>query len=121
MPKVRPLFRCCIAICLLIFGVSVGYAQQRSAIDKEHTKWIDDVMREIQTIKPGMTRDDLQKLFVEEGGRSTRMHRKYVYKSCPYIKVDIDFVPSDEDKWAEKPEDKIAGISHPYLESTISD
>jgi hypothetical protein len=80
----------------------VGYAQQPSAIDREHTRWILQVMRNIQTTKPGMTRDDLRKIFVEEGGLSTRT---YVYKTCPYIKVDFGFSASDKEQSAEKPED----------------
>ena len=65
----------------------------RGSIDQEHTKWIDQVMRSIATIKPGMTRRDLFPVFTEEGGLSTRTHRRYVYKHCPYIKVDVEFSP----------------------------
>jgi hypothetical protein len=110
-----------VGISLLVLWMSVSHAQQVSAIDEEHTKWIDEVMRTIHTIKPGMTRGDLEKVFVHEGGLSTRSHQKYVYKGCPYIKVDVDLAPSDEDRWTEKPEDKVVGISRPYLEYTISD
>ncbi len=94
---------------------------QSSVIDQEHTKWIDKVMRTIQTIKPGMVRGDLKKMFAEEGGLSARRQRKYVYKTCPYIKVDVEFAPSDNDMSTEKPEDKIVSISRPYLEYSIMD
>ncbi len=110
-----------IAICLLISAMSVAYGQQPSAIDKGHTRWILQVMRKIQTIKPGMTRGDLRKIFVEEGGLSARTQRKYVYKTCPYIKVDIEFSPSDNDRSTEKPEDTIVSVSRPYLEYSVMD
>ncbi|HEV2697077.1 MAG TPA: hypothetical protein VGU90_03725 [Terriglobales bacterium] len=94
---------------------------QQSASDEEHRLWIGEVMQRISTIQPGMTRGDLGSVFVEEGGISTRTQRKYVYKSCPYIKVDITFAPADKDQWTERPEDKIISISRPYLEGVIVD
>ena len=97
-----------------------------SQIDQEHTNWIDQVMRSISTIKPGMTRDDLLKIFTEEGGISTRTQRKYVYKHCPYIKVDVEFSRvndngAGQDARTESPEDRIVKISRPYLEYSIAD
>ncbi len=95
-------------------------ARNDASIDREHTQWVDQVMRSISTIKPGMTRKDLLRIFVEEGGLSTRSHRQYVYKHCPYIKVDIEFSPAD-DQPKESSNDKIVKISRPYLEYAIFD
>jgi hypothetical protein len=98
----------------------------RTQADEEHTKWIDYVMRSIATIKPGMTRKDLFRVFKEEGGLSTNTQRRYVYKDCPYIKVDVKFSPvgdtgMDQTPGTENPADKIVEISRPFLEYTISD
>ena len=94
-------------------------------IAQEHTQWIDHVMRSIATIKPGMTRRDLFTVFSEEGGLSTSARRRYVYKHCPYIKVDVEFSPADvdasPDATTENPDDKIVKISRPYLEYSIMD
>jgi hypothetical protein len=90
----------------------------------EHTRWIADVLREIQTLKPGMTREDLLKIFTEEGGLSNRFQRRYVHRDCPYIKVDFKFDPAPEshdEKFKEHPRDKITQISTPFLEWTIHD
>lgn len=43
----------------------------------------------MQTFKPGMTRADLLKVFMEEGGISKRTWRRYVYRRYGYIKVDV--------------------------------
>ena len=96
-------------------------ARGRGPIDQEHTNWINHVMRSISTIKPGMTRKDLFTVFTEEGGLSTRTRRSYVYKYCPYIKVDVEFSPADIDAYphaaaTENPEDRIVKLSRPYLE-----
>jgi hypothetical protein len=100
-------------------------ARGRGPIDQEHTNWIDHVMRSISTIKPGMTRKDLFTVLNEEGGISFRTRKTYVYKHCPYIKVDVEFAPADEDRnpdaVTENPEDKILKISRPYLEYSHMD
>lgn len=97
--------------------------QRSSEIDLEHTKWIDSVIRSILTIKPGATRKDLLGVFTEEGGLSTRTQRTYVYKRCPYIKVDVRFAPigNEDDGVAKMPEDKIVAISRPYLDYAVVD
>jgi hypothetical protein len=70
-----------------------------------------------------MTRVDLLKVFREEGGLSTRTQRRFAYRDCPYIKVDVEFEPvgEPEDKLSQLPEDKIIKISKPFLEWSIID
>ena len=89
----------------------------------EHTEWIAKSLKEIESVKVGMTRVDLLKVFKEEGGISTRTRRRYAYRDCPYIKVDVEFeaVGEPEDKLSQNPRDKLIKISKPFLEWTISD
>ncbi|MCH8044489.1 MAG: hypothetical protein IID44_12290 [Planctomycetes bacterium] len=89
----------------------------------DHGKWLASSLREMQTIKPGMTRGDLLKVFKEEGGISTRTQQRYVYHGCRYIKVNVTFdaVGSPEDKLTPLPEDRIRKISKPFLEWSIID
>ena len=70
-----------------------------------------------------MARKDLLDLFQTEGGIFTRTSRKYVFRECPYIKVDVKFEPvgSPEDNLKEYSDDKIIKISKPYLEKPIID
>jgi hypothetical protein len=107
----------------MVLGQEIAKPAQRgSEVDREHTEWIDSVMRSIQTIKPGATRKDLLRLFMEEGG-FYRNHRTYAYKQCPYIKVDVDFAPAERKSngLKEMPQDKISAISRPYLDYFITD
>jgi hypothetical protein len=90
-----------------------------SQIDPEHTAWIAGVMNATQTITVGMSRSDLMKVFTTEGGLSTTSQRTYVYRRCPYIKVDVKFAPSSREK--ELPTDKIVEISRPYLAWSVMD
>ena len=84
---------------------------------------IGNVLKECQTIKAGMTRAKLSKVFNTEGGLSTAKHRTYVYHDCPYVKVDVDFNLSDpkQDVLDERPTDTIAKISKPYLDWSVGD
>ena len=88
----------------------------------EHTEWIAKSLKEIESVKVGMTRADLLIVFKEEGGLSTRTWRRYVYRDCPYIKVDVEFEPvGAENKVSQSPRDKIIKISKPFLEWSIID
>jgi hypothetical protein len=76
-----------------------------------------------QQIKPGMTRADLLKGFTTEGGLSTARHRTYVFRSCPYIKLDVDFTSSvpGQDSPDEQSGEVITHVSKPYLDWSVGD
>jgi hypothetical protein len=94
-----------------------------SRVTDEHTEWIMKILKEIESVKAGMTRADLLRVFKEEGGISTRTRRRYVYHDCPYVKVDVEFEPvgEPENKLRQSPRDKIIKISKPFLEWSIMD
>lgn len=79
--------------------------------------------------KPGMTRQELLKIFTTEGGISTGLHRTFVSRDCSYFKVDVDFKAvgrphSDKDGRVTLVEDKrdiIAKVSRPYVQFSVFD
>ena len=95
------------------------YQQKSSDLDREHYAWVSSALRDMETIKVGMMRSDLMKVFTNEGGLSTTSQRTYVYRQCPFIKVDVKFAASRRDE--ELPTDKIVQISRPYLAWSIAD
>ena len=88
-------------------------------VDQEHAAWVASVLRATQTIKAGMTRSDLVKIFTTEGGLSTSFQRTYVYRECPFIKVDVKFTVSSHGQ--ELPTDKVGEVSRPYLAGSVMD
>ncbi len=88
-----------------------------------HSEWVARSLSAIQNLKVGMTRRDLLKLFTVEGGQSNRTSRTYVFRECPYIKVDVGFEPvgAPQDKLKENMEDRIVRVSKPYLEQSVID
>jgi len=98
-------------------------AGKLAKVPPENKQWIADSLLEMQSIKRGMTRDQLLQVFEEEGGLSTRTQRRYVYRDCPNIKVNVRFeaVGDPEGNSSNAPNDKILEISQPFLEWTIID
>ena len=113
----RPLVA--VAIILLPLALFANSPQY----DADLTKKMEKVIREVEQIKVGMTRAELLKVFTTEGGISNAKHRTYAHRSCPYIKVDVDFALSEpkQNVIEERPMDTIIKISKPYLDWTVID
>jgi hypothetical protein len=123
MLKIRN--QCALALCLssLLAQFHHPILLVQSHHSEGHVDWVAEVLTRMQTVKPGMTRDALLKVFTTEGGISTALHRTFVSRDCPYFKVDVDFKPvgrPDRDRKGrvtrrEDPGDIIVTISRPYL------
>lgn len=113
-------FACFVFICVVCVGaLAQNEVQPKTASsDQEHSAWIVNVLHAIETIKPGMIRSDLARLFTTEGGLSTFAQSTYVYRQCPYIKIDVTFSTSGKQ---ELPTDKILEVSRPYLAWRVAD
>jgi hypothetical protein len=117
-------------ILVSVIGLS-GIGAKRSVENyqeaEDQTAWVSRSLKQMQTVKVGMTRADLLKVFTTEGGLSTRLWRTYVYKQCPYFKVDVEFrAVGTRDKRGrvgidESDDDVITKISKPYLAWTVAD
>src|SRR6266478_3326498 len=96
---------------------------------QDHVAWVAQALKQMQTVKPGMTRSDLLKVFTTEGGLSTGLHRTFVSQDCPYFKVDVEFEavgrPSRDANGrvtlVEGSQDIIVKISRPYLQFSHAD
>ena len=91
--------------------------------------WVADSLNRMLAIKPGMSRDQLMRVFSIEGGLSTALKRTFVSRDCPYFKVDVTFRRAanrgnngDPDEWVrELDNDVITSIFRPYLQFSIMD
>ena len=112
-------------LCLVLvssFFLMSPYSFSQSTGDPDHIKWVESSLKEMETVKVGMTRSDLLKVFREEGGVSTRKQRTYAYRLCPYFKVTVEFKPvGDERAFRESADDEIVKISGPFLQRMIID
>jgi hypothetical protein len=120
-----------IAVFVLVsaIGICAASSASQSACVQQHEVWVGHALEKMETIKPGMTRDDLLKVFRTEGGLSTGLHRTFVSRDCAYVKVDVEFQAlSRPDRnnegrvtLEESPGDIIVKISRPYLQYSITD
>jgi hypothetical protein len=96
-------------LVLVILPASLTLSRpKRKSASMSHTEWIGSVLREINTIKVGMKKNDLLKDFVPDGGLASGW--TFQYRDCPYIKVDVEFEG-----------DTIMKLSRPYLANPTLD
>lgn len=122
----------CVAVIALLFGsigILSGQAGGSARATPESTAWVASALSEMLTIKPGMTRGQLLTVFTTEGGISTRLHRTFVSRVCPYFKVEVEFRPEGQTARdregrllaGEDARDVIEKISQPFLQFSHMD
>lgn len=88
--------------------------------DGGHQKWLAERIAEAKTIKPGMSRAALLKVFDVEAGFQSMLPTRYVLKSCPMIKIEVRFQPGigGQSTGVIEP---IGTVSRLYLDNVITD
>jgi hypothetical protein len=121
------------SLSILFVGSSASVRPMQPASQEpcaqDHNAWVRDALKKMQSIKPGMTREELLKVFTTEGGLSTGLRRTFVSRDCPYFKVVVEFKAaarpgSDTAGFVTLPEDNrdiIVKVSQPYLQFSIAD
>ena len=111
----------------LISLSSVQARVRQTTASQDHVAWVAEALKRMQTIRPGMTREDLLKVFTTEGGMFSERRRTFVSRDCPFFKVDVLFdavaprANGGRVTFEELPQDIIVRISRPYLEFRVSD
>ena len=128
--------RLLLLVALILLTVIIGIIQvpplsktTTGRTNDQHIDWVKNSLLKIQTIKVGMTRGRLLEVFTTEGGLSTGLQRTYVFRECPYIKVNVKFTAvgrpeRDTDGRVTLEEsnlDVIKEISAPYLAWSVAD
>jgi hypothetical protein len=123
---------------LLLFGLIAtcipSWLQSKQAAGQDscalkNEDWVRDVLAKMETIRPGMTRGELLKVFRTEGGLSNGLERRFVSRECAYFKVDVEFEAvgrpgHDSDGRVTVEEDSrdiVVEVSRPYLQFSIAD
>jgi hypothetical protein len=107
-----------LADLLLTAGAAPGQGWPPTKEEVGHEKWLVERMQEATSIKTGMSRADLLKVFGADGGLQSIPPERYVLKSCRYIKVEVQFRLGSPRPLAHIPPDEqivILKISAPYL------
>jgi hypothetical protein len=120
--------------CILLEAEDFRAAVARAAEIETNNSWVTfrslagNLMEKMETIKPGMTRWDLLKVFRAEGGPPTRpamglRRSTFVSQDSPYFKIDVEFesvarpdLGSAVGFSAEDNRDVILKVSKPYVQ-----
>jgi len=110
-------------------GTAIAAGSGSTCAPADHLAWVTEALKRMQTIAPGMTRNDLMRVFTTEGGLSTPFQRTFVSRDCPYFKVDATFRRASqrhpeegrERLLSEYGDDVIATVSRPFLQFSIMD
>ncbi|HEY8228736.1 MAG TPA: hypothetical protein VIG25_25950 [Pyrinomonadaceae bacterium] len=124
-------------VCSLL--IVTGPTPRLPQMDPNHDQWLQERYFEATSIKEGMTRADLLKVFRMDGGIQLLLPTRYVLKDSNFIKVDIEFdvpagqriVPDDSRfemrdssenfQFVSNEKLKIKRISKPYIEPFAND
>jgi hypothetical protein len=105
-----------IVALLTIAPIHSGTPETKNKCADSHCEWVENSLKEMQTIKEGMTRRQLKSVFMEEGGTFNRFGRSYIYRKCQFFRVSVKFKPvGDLKNHSESPDDMITEISEPFL------
>jgi hypothetical protein len=86
LPKVSLL----LDLWVVLFSASRGPSSAVPALDNACAV-VPDGLKEMDGLKPGDARDQLDGSFALEGGLQSRSKSGYAFKKCRHIKVDVEF------------------------------
>jgi hypothetical protein len=102
---------------LLIAGLSLSPAgKQEDCPSAALNTCLSSALSGIAGIKPGMTRQDLLKVFEPSGGFYPSPGT-YQYRKSPYIRIDVEFSPASGETsgGTQSARDVIKSVSRAYL------
>lgn len=86
---------------------------------------VQQALQAVNGIQRGMKRRDLEKEFRLDGGPifNSVAYQIYVYRPCPYIKVEVGFERvDDKGNWAMGgPNDVVKYVAHPFIDYPVMD
>lgn len=85
--------------------------------------WLEQRLKEAESIRMGNTHAELVKLFRVDGGLSSVTRHRFVLILCPYIKVDVEFEdkPGVKARYPVPDTARVVSVSKPYFEREFLD
>jgi hypothetical protein len=65
-----------------------------------HCEWLAKIIREVEAVKVGMTRKDVEKVLQEEAGGQVQRRKslRYQHPDCSYVKLIVTFEAAKDEK-----------------------
>lgn len=112
-----------VIVGLLVILAPGIHSGTQTANDQANQRWLEERYKEATSIKAGMTRADLLKLFEEDGGLQSIPASRYVLKCCQLIQIEVKFDSGYGVNYKPTPDEnlKIVEVSRPYLQRMAAD
>jgi hypothetical protein len=117
-----------VACCVAAVSTALLYAQSQAPstkADADRAAWVENCLKDFETIKPGMTRGDIEKKLRMDGGLHTPLEVRFVHPACQLFKIDVQFDfkrdAADQGRAIWGKDDKATKVSKPYIERPIGD
>ncbi len=89
-------------------------------VSKEHNAWVEKCLKDFESIKIGMTRKEIDKVFPLAGGIQSASPGRYIHPTCPYFHIDIEFDfkrdKANQGRAITSDDDQVISVSKPYIE-----
>ena len=112
-------------LLLPIYQLSTFAGDKGNIMKRDRTEWVQQCLKDFETIHPGMTRQEIKKKFPMDGGLQSFSAVRFVHPDCPYFKIDVEFELKKDIKNRNRAihtqEDMAIKISKPYIERPIID
>src|SRR5215467_1666635 len=73
-------------------GISrVGLLAQPPAPPLDRTAWVEQCLKDFESIKPGMTRGEAERKLLMDGGLQSASPVRFVHPECRYFKIEVQF------------------------------
>jgi hypothetical protein len=102
-------------VCCMLAVAGLGLSRQADS-DRSHDLWLQERYFEAISIKEGMTRADLLRVFRTDGGLQSYLPTHYVLKGSNFIKVDVEFDVPQDAKGSIVPEDMRGEMEGPAFD-----
>ena len=108
-----------ISICIAV--VTLATTRGSQAQNSPACPVVQQALLDHDRIKAGITRREVEKYFVQDGGAQFPGTSRYVYPRCRYLHVDIDFDAKASEGHLFSPEDAVTKASKLYGDYSAKD
>ena len=118
-----------IVLLLIALHVITGCAIQKKEVkiqsNIEYAQWVEQCLHDFESIKPGMSRQEVEQKFPMDGGVQTVSPVRFTHPQCQYFKVNVSFEfkrdANDQNRAIFGSADKVTKVSNPYIERPFAD
>ncbi len=106
---------------ILLAALVVSACREQNQVEDELATQVKAALQDSSTLKPGMTRADVLKLFTTDGGLSPFTQNRFVWRRCDRIKIQVTFRLTNPNQETRTSSDTIVSVSKPYIEPAYID